>query len=282
MKKIAFILALLTCCAVLFSCGEPEGREIFDADGNAVATGYYDGDVLLYEEVLDSNEDLSKRTTYDDEGRVEMVEDYTLGKKYSESVYSYTEDAGNYSVSETVFNNKGVVVSVTETKYEGDRAVTKTRTSSTTGEAHDVQVSDFVYNEDGTVLEKISSNGTDVREVLTDGNGVLLTDREFNNNGASTKTFYEAGKVVTKIENFNDNGELVVTVVNEYDENGVHTGSKSYNAAGELKDYSEYVYNGSKLVAIYKYYANGSIHSTITYDEEGKATIHTGKYVYVG
>ena len=70
-------------------------------------------------------------------------------------------------------------------------------------------------------------------------------------------------------------------VVNEYNDNKKITGSKTYDSTDAIKSYSTYVYDeaGEKLRAIYRYNADGTINSTITYDENGKSTIHSGTFV---
>lgn len=282
MKKIALVLVLVMCAILMFSCGEPEARDIVDADGNVVAVGYYDGEKLLYEEKTDSNGDLAKKTTYDDEGRVEKVEDYDFGKLSSESVYAYTDNAANYSISTTTFNNKGTAVLEEEVKYENDRPVSKTSTVANKGEGTAVENTTYTYNdEDGTVLESVSSNGIKLRETMSDGNGVTIYELEISDDGSSTKSFYDQGTVVSKKETYNADGNLVVTIINEYNGDGVLIGSKTYNADGSLKDYSVYVFEGSTLKGIYKYNANDTINCTIVYDENGKATIHNGEYIVI-
>lgn len=280
MKKISLILALIMCALVLFSCGEPKPRDIKDDDGKAIATGYYDGDKLVYEEKVDSNGDVSKRTTYDDKERVEKIEEYSLKKLQLESVYTYTDTEGKYTVKTTKFNNKGVVVLVSETKYEDSRPVSETRTVSSSSESDPAaEKSTYKYEKDGSVIETITSGDTKVREVMTDKDGKLVYDREYSNTGTSVKTFYDDKKQISKIENYNAEGNLIVTVTNIRDENGVLTKTESYAGNGQLKDYSNYVYKDGSLVAIYKYYADGTIQSTILYDSEGKATVHSGVYM---
>lgn len=282
MKKIALVLVLVMCALLMFSCGEPEARDIVDADGNVVAKGYYDGEKLLYEEKTDSNGDLEKKTTYDDEGRVAKVEEYLLGKLSSESVYTYTDNAANYSISITSFNNKGTAVLEEEIKYENDRPVSKTGTVANKGEGAAVEQTTYTYNdEDGTVVESVSSNGIKIREIMSDGNGVTIYEIKISDDGSSTKTFYDQGTLVAKKETYNAEGKLVVTIVNEYNADGILVGSKTYMADGSLKDYSVYVFEGSTLKGIYKYNANDTINCTIVYDENGKATIHDGQYVVI-
>ena len=280
MKKISLILILVICCALLFSCGgKPEARDILDADGNVVAVGYYDGDKLLYEEKSDTNGNLSQKTTYDDEGRVEKVEDYAIGFLSGETEYTYTDDEGSYTVVSTTYDNKGEVKMVTETVYENDVPVNQTSTVPVADGSSSVEESTFSYNEDGSVLEIIMSGDKKVREILTDGNGVVIYDHEFFDTGASAKTFYDAGSVITKIENYTAEGELLITIVNEYDDKGTLKKTYSYDKDNQLKDYSEYIYENGKLLAIYKYIANNTINTSIIYDENGKATIYEGEYV---
>ncbi len=282
MKKISLILILVICCALLFSCkGDPEARDILDADGNVVAVGYYDGDTLLYEEKSDSNGNLAQKTTYDKDGKVEKVEDYAVGFLAAEKEYTYGDDDGSYVEKNTVYNNKGVVTKIVETSFENGVSVSSTTTTPLANGESTVEESTFTHNEDGTVLEEITSDGNKVRETLEDGNGVLIYDHEFFDTGASAKTFYEAGSVVIKVENYTAEGELLVTIVNTYDEEGTLIKTHSYDKDSNLKEYSEYVYSGGKLLAIYKYHANGSIHTSIIYDENGKAEIYEGQYVLI-
>ncbi len=282
MKKISLILILVICCALLFSCkGEPEARDITDADGNVVAVGYYDGDTLLYEEKSDSNGNLAKKTSYDKDGNVKKVENYAVGFLAEEVEYAYGDSDDNYTEKSTVYNNKGVVTRVVETNYENGVAVSSTTTVPLANGDSNVQESTFTYNEDGTVLEVITSDGNKIRETLGDGNGVLIYDHEFFDTGASAKTFYDMGEIVTKVENYTAKGDLLVTIVNTYDEEGTLIKTHTYDKDSNLKEYSEYVYYGGSLAAIYKYNANNTIHSSILYDEEGKATIYEGQYVLI-
>ena len=279
MKKIALILVLVMCCAMLFSCGEPEARDILDADGNVVAVGYYDGDKLLYEEKSDTKGNLAQKTTYDDDGRVEKVEDYAIGFLSGETEYTYTDTDGSYTVVSTTYDNQGEVRLVTETTYENDVPVSQTSTVPVADGESSVEESTFTYNDDGSVLEIIMSGDRKIREILTDGNGVVIYDHEFFETGASAKTFYNADSVIIKIENFTAEGELLVTIVNEYDDDGVLKKTYSYDKDSQLKDYSEYIYENGTLLAIYKYNSNNTINTSIIYDENGKATIYEGQYV---
>ena len=281
MKKFAFALALITCVMTLASCSDPKPRDILDADGNAIATGYYDGDVLVYEEKLDSNGNLSKKTTYDDSERVEKEENYTFNVLSNVVEYEYTEKDDEYTKKTVLYNNKGTIVSVTELKYENGVPTKETVTVGTGDKVSDVTECTYVYNEDKTVTKTYTSNGKKIREVLEDGNGVVIYDHEIAEDGSSVKTFYEMGKVISKVENYTKEGKLLITIKNIYDEKGTITRSESYDANNALKDYSEYVYVDGSLKALYKYHADGSIHTSIIYDENGKATIHTGKYVPV-
>lgn len=278
MKKISLILILVICCALLFSCGKPKARDITDADGNVVAVGYYDGDKLLYEEKSDSNGNLAEKTTYDDDGRVEKVENYAVGFLAEEVEYEYDSEE-NYVEVSTVYNNKGVVTNVTETNYENGLPVSSTTTVPLENGESDVQQSTFTYNDDGTVLEVITSGDNKIRETLTDGNGVIIYDHEFFDTGASAKTFYTEAGVVLKVENYTAEGELLVTIVNTYDEDGTLIKTHSYDKDSVLKEYSDFVYVDGSLRAVYKYNANGTIHTSVIYDEQGKATIYEGKYI---
>lgn len=283
MKKISLILILVICCALLFSCkSKPEARDILDADGNVVAVGYYDGDTLLYEEQTDENGTLEKKTVYDDNGKVEKVENYAVGFLSEEVVYEYGDTDDNFVEKNTVYNNKGTVTKVVETKYENGVAVSSTTTTPVTNGEPIVEGSTFVYNEDGTVLEIITSNGKKIRETLTDGNGVVIYDHEFFDSGASAKTFYDMGKVVTKVENYTAKGELLVTIVNIYNEEGTLVKTESYDKDGNLKEYSDFIYVEDSLAAVYKYTVDGVIHTSVIYDEEGKASIFEGEYVPLG
>lgn len=281
MKKISLILISAICCAMLFSCNsEPEARDITDADGNVVAVGYYNGDTLLYEEKSDSNGNLATKTSYDKDGNVEKVENYAVGFLAEEVEYDYDSEE-NYVEKSTVYNNKGDVVSITETNYEDGIAVSSTTTTPLANGESNVQESTFKYNEDGTVLEEITSDGKKIRETYTDGNGVVIYDHEFFDTGASAKTFYDAGEVITKVENFTAEGELLVTIVNTYDEEGTLIKTHTYDKDSNLKEYSEFVYANGTLLAVYKYNANGTIHTSVIYDEEGKAEIFEGQYVLI-
>ena len=277
MKKIAVILALIMCALPLVACGDPEARDILDADGNAVATGYYKGDKLICEEVLDNNGDITKKTDYDSKGRVEKVVTYNLNVLYLEEEYTYTKEEGNYTCKATRYNNKGETVTVTETVYEGAKPVTETVTTTLGGNT-DVQVCDMKYNEDGTVLLTITSNEKKIKETLEDGNGVAIYDHDFKDDGSSVKTFYNEDKLSAKVETYSTEGKLVNTKVNTY-KDGITERTDNYDADGKLTSYSIYVYNGTKLKAIYKYNADGTIQSSAIYDENGKATIHSGVYM---
>ncbi|MBQ4066112.1 MAG: hypothetical protein IJD22_00580 [Clostridia bacterium] len=291
MKKIISVLLLAVLCASLFSCAAPEpvAMDILDGDGNAVATGYYDEDgKLLYEEKVNSKGEVIKKTTYDSEGRVEKVEEFMNGSVSGETVYTYGDSAGYYSTKQTVFNNKGVVVNVKESVYEQDLIVSQKRTFAVSDGVNDVEDSYFSYNDDGTVLETVNSNGRKVREKLTDGNGVLLTDHDFSSEESSFKTYYNEGDKIAKTDTYNAAGELVISLVYTYDENGKTVMTESYNKAGTRMDYSKYVYENDKIRAIYKYNDEDglvgadeidTINSTIMYDDEGKATVHKGVYV---
>lgn len=282
MKKLSLILALIMCALVLFSCGDPKPRDIKDEDGKAIATGYYDGDKLVYEEKVDSNGDVSKRTTYDDKERIEKIEEYSLKKLQLEAVYTYTDTEGKYTVNTTRFNNKGIVVLVSETKYEDSRPVSETRTTSSSPESDPAaEKSTYKYEDDGSVIETITSGDAKIREVKTDKNDNLIYDREYSNAGSSVKTFYNDKKQISKIENYSADGKLVVTVTNIYNDDGTLTKTESYASDGQLKDYSNYIYKDGSLVAIYRYNADGTINSTILYDSEGKATVHSGTYVSI-
>ncbi|MBQ2730376.1 MAG: hypothetical protein IJF69_06335 [Clostridia bacterium] len=278
MKKTALILALLMCAVSLFACGGPEAKDILDDNGKAVATGYYDGDKLLYEEKVDDRGDVSQKTTYDDDGNIEKVENFFLGEIKDETVYTYEEKEGNYSEKTTSYSAQGVKVSVTDRKYEGGKLMTETVKTELAGDKVSVDVSKFTYNDDGTVLEILTTDKDKVRETLTSENGDVIYALEISDTGSAVKTFYE-NKRISKIENYTADGKLLITITNEYDESGKIVKSQSFNKDNELKDYSVYVYDGENLLGIHKYYADGTIHSTIQYDETGKATIHNGMYV---
>jgi len=83
MKKLALIFALLLVSLALFSCSSYKlvAKDAKDSDGNAV-TGYYDkNDTLIYEEKLDSDGKVAKKTSYDYSGRVEKIEEFHKGNK---------------------------------------------------------------------------------------------------------------------------------------------------------------------------------------------------------
>lgn len=279
MRKIIFAAVCLICALLMCSCNKAVTKDILDADGNAVATGYYDGDKLIYEEKTDDSGAVVEKTEYDEAGRVSKVMTYRGSNVSSEDVYAYGENDGDYTLTSTKYNTKGIVSTKRVTTYENALPV-KEVVGFSDNEA-DNTVSTYKYNEDGTVLLEIVSGGNKIREVLEDGNGGVLYDHEYSNLGTSTKTYYGEGKTIIKIESFNKDGKLVYVMKHEYDDEGKVKKSTTTDADGNLKDYSEYVYVGKKLKGIHKYNANGTIHSTIVYDENGKATIHKGQYVDV-
>ena len=279
MKKIAIILALLMCASVLFACSKTVAKDILDDDGKAIATGYYDGDKLLYSEKVDDRGDLSQKTTYGDDGSIEKVENYFLGNLKDETVYSYTDKEGDYTENVTSYTAQGVKLSVTEREYKDGNVVKETvKTGLKDDKEESVDVSNFTYNEDGTVLEVVTTNKEKSRETLRAEDGSVIYDMEITESGSSIKTFYENDRI-SKIENYTKEGKLLITIVNAYTEDGRIESTKSYNADGELKDYSNFVYDGDTLLGIHKYYADGTIQSTIEYDEDGNATVHNGIYV---
>ncbi len=278
MKKIAFILALVLCCGMLFSCGDPKAKDILDDDGNVVAVGYYKGNKLVYKEETNDKGDLEARTTYDDDGKVEKLEKYAGGKLKSESVYEYGDKKGNYTEKRSNFSH-GVVISVTEDKYENGRIVLSETVVSKGGDEAKSDISKYTYDDEkGTVKEELFSGETKVKEVLTDKDGKVVYTLEINEGINSVKTYYE-DKKITKVENYNKKGDLLISIVNEYDSEGTIKGSKTYNANGELREYSNYVYKDGVLLGMHRYNPDGTISSTIEYDSNGKATIHDGIFI---
>lgn len=282
MKKLALIFALLLVSLALFSCSSYKlvAKDAKDSDGNAV-TGYYDkNDTLIYEEKLDSDGKVAKKTSYDYSGRVEKIEEFHKGNKSAESVFTYEED-DKYTKTQTVYNNKGEQVSVKETKFEKGLPVSEKNTVNVKNGDPSVQESTFTYNDDGSVLEIIKSGDKKIREVLTSKDENVLWDCEYAEAGTSIKTHYNEDGIAAKTESYNKDGALVMYVVNEYNDNKKITGSKTYDGTDAIKSYSTYVYDeaGEKLRAIYRYNADGTINSTITYDENGKSTIHSGTLV---
>ncbi len=284
MKKIiALALAAITCASMLFACGkaELEKKDILDDKGNKVATGYYDGDKLVREEKTDSNGDLTQKKEYNKDGNVEKVENYNLGILFTVEEYEYAKKDGEYTKNTVTYNNKGKVVSNKETKYKDSRPVEEINTIPTAEEGvSNVEKCKYTYKEDGTVLLVITSNDKKIRETLLDKDENKIYDHEFSEE-SSVKSYYKDERVV-KAETFNSSGKIILTVENEYDEDGVLSGTKNYNAKGELRDYSKYVYKDGKLLGIYKYNADDTINCTIAYDENGKATIHKGTYIQLG
>lgn len=285
MKKIiALVLAGIICALALFSCakGELKEKDILDKDGNKIATGFYDGDRLVREEKTDSNGDLSQKTEYNKDGKVEKVESYTLGILFSEEEYKYEKEDGKYSKTTVTYNNKGDVVSNKETKYKDSLPVEEIKTTPTSDkDVSYVERTAYTYNEDGTILLSTTSDGKKINEKLLDKDGNVVYVFEFSEE-SSVKTFYNKKNVILKTETYNKDNKLVVTIENEYDSNGKQTGSKTYNSKGELRDYSVYVYGSDRLLGIYKYNADDTIKYTIAYDSNGKATVYEGAYMPLG
>ena len=279
MKKIIFAIACLICAVLMCSCNKAVAKDILDADGNAVATGYYDGDVLLYEEKADKDGAIIEKTEYDEDGRAVKVTKYRNGNVSSEEVYAYGKNDGEYTLTETKYNTKGIASAKKVITYE--KALPVKEVVGLSENEADNQVNTYKYNEDGTVLREMFSGETKMREVLDDGNGVVIYDHEINNDGVATRTYYIAGEDVDKIESYNKDGKIIYSMSYEYDAEGKVVKTTTTDAKGNVKDYSEYVYLGKTLMGIHKYNANGTIHSTVSYDENGKATVHKGKYVDV-
>ncbi len=286
MKKIiALVLATIICAAALFSCakGELKKKDILDDNGNKVATGYYDGDKLVREEKVDSNGELTQKKEYNKDGNVEKVENYNLGILFTVEEYEYEKKEGEYSKNTVTYNNKGDVVSNKETKYKDSRPVEEiiTGPASEDGVASVVERTNYTYNDDGTVLLVVTSDAKKIKETVLDKNDKTIYVHEFKE-GSSVKSYYEKDRV-TVSETYNVDGNLVIKTENEFNDEGVLSGTKSYNAKGELRDYSKYVYNeDGKLLGIHKYNADDTINSTIVYDENGSATIHDGVYLPLG
>ena len=286
MKKIiALIRTAIIAAAALFACAKEElaKKDILDDNGNKVATGYYDGDKLVREEKEDSKGNLTQKTEYGEDGKVEKVESYTLGTLFEVEEYKYGKEEGKYTKNTVTYNNKGKVVSNKETKYENGlpKEELSFALSEDGKETSEIDKTTYTYNEDGTVLVKVTADKKTVRESLLDKKGDAVYVYEVGDK-SSVKTYYEK-KLVSKVETYNKGGDLVNRTENEYNEDGAVKTSKSYNAKGELRSYSVYVYNAEgKLLGIYKYNADKTIQSTVAYDENGKATIHEGVFFPLG
>ena len=281
MKKILTVCIILICAFCLFSCSEKlTAKMITDAEGNAVATGYYDGrDNLVYEEQTDKNGNLIKKTSYDKEGNVTLVEEYEGSKKKQETAYSYEKNAGDYTVTVNSYDNKEVRVSVKETVYKNALPAEVTFTLlSAKGEYINIEKSSFVYNEDGTVLETILSNDRKVRETLNDGNGIVIYDLEIREDGTGEKLYYNEKGEVLKSERYDKEGTLTEYTVTGYNENGKVLRTEEYDGTDALISYTVYYYktDGLTIEKSQSYDADGTVIGTITYDEKGNPTYHTG------
>ena len=279
MKKIILVIACLICAVLMCSCNRAVTKDILDADGNAVATGHYEGDRLVYEEKADDRGDVVEKTEYDESGRAFKVTKFRNGTIAYEDEYAYGDSEGNYTLTAIVYNVKGEASNKTVITYEN--AIPVKEVAGLSENEDEKLVTTYKYNEDGTVLKEITSAGVKVREVLDDGNGVIIYDHEVNSDGAATRTYYIAGEDIEKIESYNKEGKLVYSMAYEYNDDGKVKKTVTTNANGDVKDYSEYTYVDGKLAAIHKYNANKTINSTVTYDENGKATVHKGQYIGV-
>lgn len=281
MKKILSALLITICALFLFSCSvNLTARPITDADGNAVATGYYDGrDRLVYEEQTDKEGNLIKKTSYDKDGNVTLIEEFEGGKKKLETAYSYEKAEGNYTMTVTSFDNKEVRVSVKETVYKNALPAENTFTLlSAQGEYINVEKSTYSYNKDGSVLTVITSNNKKIRETLDDGNGVVIYDLEIFENGESEKIYYNENGHVIKSDSYDKNGKLKEYTVTAYNDKEKIIRTETYDAKNAVLSYSVYQYkpDGITLEKIQSYDASGNVIGTITYDEKGNPVYDPG------
>lgn len=282
MKKVLSALILIISALCLFSCSvKLTAKMITDADGNAVATGYYDGrDRLVYEEQTDKDGNLIKKTSYDKEGNVTLIEEFEGGKKKQETAYAYEKKEGDYTVTFTSYDSNEVRVSVKETVYKNALPTEVIFTLlSAKGEYINIEKSTFVYNKDGSVLESIFSNDRKVRETLNDGNGVIVYDFEIFEDGSGEKLYYNEKGETLKSESYDKNGNITKYTVTGYNEKGKIIRVETYDKDNVLVSYTKYFYaaDGLTLEKSQSCNADGTVTGTITYDEKGNPTYHAGE-----
>ena len=247
MKKITALVLVLVMALSLFACGNTKKEKTVDImEGEkVVGKSYYENDELVKEEYTNENGDIA------------TFKEYTDGKLSQTGKNTYGED--------------GSLTEVSVSTLTDDRVTKEEHTFYEKGKASRVSTVDYTYNDDGSVLESVSNDGVKSSEVLKDSAGEKVYTAKFDEKG-SVKETYENGDIA-KSESFDTDGKLVGYSDMEYDENGLSTGSKTYNAAGELILTSVYEYKDGKMAKILMYDADGELYQTGIYDEDGKLTI---------
>lgn len=247
MKKLFAVLLALVMSLSLYSCGKEKSRteDILDGD-KVVGKSYYENGQLVKEEYTDEN------------GSVSEYKQYTDGTLSQTGKNEYGDD--------------GDLASSSVSDYDGDRVVKEENTYYKDGEVAQVRTVEYTYNEDGSVLESVSSDGKKTSEVLKNSDGEKLYSTSYDENG-SVKTSYENGNI-SKSETFGTEGELLGYSQMEYGEDGKTSGSVTYNGNGEAVMKTVYEYNGDKVSKIYMYNADGTLFQTGVYGEDGKLTLY--------
>ena len=276
MKKLIAIICALACSLSFFSCkNEKRSETVKDIKEGEAVVGkeYYEDDKLVREELFDKAGEVIKKVYYSDSEKVEKEEEYTLGKLYSDVVYTYGEDGKSTSKKNT-YNKDGEIKTVTDSNYTDGKLKKETvSTVDKDGKATVTEENHYKYNEDGTVVKTQKKDDKKVKDTVSDKDGKILYTVDYLESGSMQKKhFNEKGKTV-KIENFNKDGVIVRTIENLYDEMGKTLGYREYDVNGNLAYYGEYEYVEGKLKKIAVYDENDVLVRTMVYNENGEVEI---------
>ena len=249
-------------CTEVYNGITDTSRRTFNEQGKPLYTAYYYGD-NLYEElyyVYDAKGNLLKHTdsgesfsnweeyTYDEEGRTLTENSEYQGVTHT-STFTYAED-GSY-VKNTQ-NDSGDEQWRTQTHYDPQGRVVRTRTTYAGDTAYDADLAEYSYDAAGNEIYRYRKWGDNVESSTAEYNE--------HNQLVYRKTLDEDGQTIALIrKTYNAAGQILTA---GYSDNGIIWRKETYTYDEEGKLLNEHLTDPDLLVnreITYTYNANGTL-----------------------
>ncbi len=219
---------------------------------------YYEGECKIIIE-YDDNDNIDKKTKYNDDGSVDFVEEYD-DREQLVNFTKYNADGSvciQYKAAEGNYIDVDIFGSLVDRILEYN--------------SNDNLVKTTYYRPDGTVVyfEEYSSNNVLYKATSYNEDGSVNYIDEYDGNGNPVKTtyYFPDGQVnyiqeyssigmIAKYTQYNTDG--ILELVEEYDSDGRMIKSTKYNAEGTPELVEEYDDNGNQ-VKYAKYNSDGSV-----------------------